>query len=101
MKALMIVARDSMIDALEELLQNIGIDAYTVVKKVEGRGDTGKVSVSFIYPDCNTIIFAVLPPDQVARAVTALKEFRETRVKVTHGQPLPFKLFSFPCEELI
>jgi len=43
MKTLMIVARDSMVTELEELLQKNGINAYSVINKVEGKGETGKV----------------------------------------------------------
>jgi predicted nucleotidyltransferase len=54
-----------------------------------------------MYSDVNTMIFAVVPSDQVDRAVSAFKAFHAERVRATHGQPVPFKLFSFPCEEII
>src|SRR5262249_32091695 len=43
MKMLMIVARDSTVKELEELLHANGITAYSVIHKVEGRGQTGIV----------------------------------------------------------
>lgn len=104
MKTLMIVAGDSMISELEKLLHDAGISAYSIINKVMGEGRTGKVKESYFdigYTGGNLMIFVVLPPDQVDRAVSALKAFREARVQGAHGRPIPFKLFSFPCEELI
>jgi nitrogen regulatory protein PII len=106
MKTLMIVARDSMVIELEKLFQDNGINAYSIINKVGGKGKTGKVG-SFSYAvytgstNFNLLILAVLPPDQVDKAVGALKAFHEARVKHAHGEPIAFKLFSFPCEELI
>ena len=104
MKTLMIVARDSMMSELEELLHDNGINAYSIINKVLGTGKTGKVYESFFdvgYTSFNLMILAVLPSDQVDRAVSALKAFHAARVKGAHGEPIPFKLFSFHCEELI
>ena len=102
MKTLMIVTRSSMISTVEEFLHDIGINGYSLINKVEGKGATGKVPGPFtMYADLNTMIFAVVPSDQIDRAVSALKAFHAERVKATHGQPVPFKLFSFPCEEII
>jgi len=106
MKTLMIVARDSMVTELEELLQKNGINAYSVINKVEGKGETGKVgafshSVYTGSTHFNLMILAVLPSDQVDRAVAALKAFHTARKKIAQAEPLPLKLFSFPCEELL
>ena len=104
MTTLMIVARDSMTSELEKLLHDAGITAYSIVNNVMGTGRTGKVKESFFDLGCtgrNLMIFAVLPSDQVDRAVSALKAFREARAQGAHGKSIPFKLFSFPCEELI
>ena len=104
MKTLMIVARDSMMSELEKLLRDTGINAYSIINKVMGKGKTGKVKESYFdsgYTGYNLMILAVLPSDQVDKAVSALKAFREVRVKGAHGKLIPFKLFSFPCEELI
>lgn len=104
MKTLMIVARDSMMSELEKLLHDIGINAYSMLNKVAGTGRTGKVYESFFhtgYTGFNLMILAVLPSDQVDKAVSALKAFHAARVQGAHGEPIPFKLFCFPCEELI
>lgn len=104
MKALMIVARDSMVSGLEKLLDDNGINAYSMLNKVGGKGKTGKVYESFFYTGYvgfNLMILAVLPSDQADRAVSTFKAFHAARIKDAHGEPIPFKLFSFPCEELI
>lgn len=102
MKTLMIVTRSSMISTLEDFLREIGINAYTLLNKVEGKGVTGKVPGAFtMYSDFNCMIFAIIPSDQVDRVVSAFKAFHAARVEASHGQPVSFKLFSLPCEEII
>jgi hypothetical protein len=101
MKTLMMVFRASMISEMEQLLQQNGITAYTLFNNVEGKGETGSVVGSFFYPGVNSIVLAVLPSDRAERVVSALKAFHEARVKAAKGQAIPFKLFAFPCEELI
>ena len=98
MKTLVIVARDSMLGELEELLQVNGINAYTILNNVMGKGVTGRVHGTFLHPDINTIIFAVLPCDQADRAVSALTALHAERGKVTQGQHVSLKVFSVPCE---
>ena len=103
MKTLMIVARASMMGELEKLLHDNGINAYSLLNKVLGKGQTGKVEAFFHpgYTGFNLMIFAVLPSDQADRVISALKTFHAARVKGARGEPIAFKLFSFPCEELI
>lgn len=98
MKMLIIVARDSMLSELEELLRANGISGYTILSHVLGKGLTGRVYGSFLQPDINSIIFAVLPSDQADRAVSALAALHTARL-ATQGQPVPLKVFTFPCEE--
>jgi hypothetical protein len=87
-----------MLSELEELLREIGINAYTILSKVKGKGVTGRVHGTFYHPDINSIIFAVLPCDQADKAVGALKALH-ARCLTSYGQPIPLKVFSFPCEE--
>ena len=102
MKTLIIVARDSMLSDLEGLLQSNGVMAYTILNNVMGKGVTGRMYGTFLHPDINAIIFAVLPSDQADRAVSALKIFHATQNELSHGDtPIPLKVFSFPCEEHI
>ncbi len=99
METVIIVARDSMLGELEELLHDNGIYAYTILSNVLGKGVTGRVHGTFLHPDINSIIFAVLPSNQADRTVSALKALHAARVKATRGQPISLKVFSFPCEE--
>ncbi|BFU89242.1 MAG: hypothetical protein NTAFB01_04290 [Nitrospira sp.] len=100
MRTLIIVARDSMLSDLEELLSKSGVKAYTILSNVMGKGVTGRVFGTFLNPDINTIIFAVLEPDQADRAINALKTLHSGRKEVSHDdKPIPLKVFSFPCEE--
>lgn len=100
MRTLIIVARDSMLSDLEGLLHSNGVTAYTILSNVMGKGVTGRVYGTFLNPDINTIIFAVLHPDQADRAVSALKTLHTGRKETSHDdKPIPLKVFSFPCEE--
>lgn len=101
MIALMIVFRSSMSDDLQVILHESGISAYTLINNAEGKGITGNVVGSFFYPGTNSVIFAMLPSDQFNRTISALKAFHASRLQATQGRPIPFKLFSFPCEEVI
>jgi nitrogen regulatory protein PII len=100
MKILIIVCRDSMISDMEQVLQSNGVTAYTIVTNVMGKGVTGRVYGTFLNPDVNAIIFAVLPSDQADKAASALKTAHAARKQASHDdKPIPLKVFSFPCEE--
>lgn len=100
MRILIIVARESMLGTLEELLHKNGVDAYTILSNVMGKGVTGRVYGTFLNPDINTIIFSVLPPDLADRAVSALQGLHAERKKsFDDDRDIPLKVFSFPCEE--
>ena len=99
MRTLIIVARDSMLSDLEELLQNNGVKAYTIMSNVMGKGVSGRVFGTFLNPDTNAIIFAALSPEQAAKAVTSLQALHATRKAASKDTPIPLKVFSFPCEE--
>jgi len=43
MKMLMIVALDSMMSELEKILPDNGVNAYSIINKVVGKGRTGQV----------------------------------------------------------
>ncbi|MDF0664532.1 MAG: hypothetical protein P0119_00505 [Nitrospira sp.] len=99
MRTLIIVARDSMLGDLEDLLERNGVKAYTVLSNVMGKGVSGRVYGTFLNPDTNTIIFAVLPSDHADQAITALQALHATRKASSHDTPIPLKVFSFPCDE--
>ncbi|MDK2742915.1 MAG: hypothetical protein H8K03_17800 [Nitrospira sp.] len=100
MRNLIIVARNSMLSDLEELLHKNGVTAYSILNNVMGKGGAGRVYGTFLSPEINAIIFAVLPSDQVERAVIALKTLHTTRTDAApYDTPIPLKVFSSPCEE--
>lgn len=102
MRILIIVARNSMLGTLEELLHENGVNAYTILSNVMGSGLTGRVYGTFLHPDINTIIFSVLPSDQADRALSALRVLYEERKEGSHDDtPIPLKIFAFPCEEYV
>lgn len=100
MRTLIIIARDSMLGDLEKLLHKNGVTAYTILSNVMGKGVTGQVYGTFLNPDINAIICAVLLSDQADRAVSALKTLHTERKETSlDDKPIPLKVFSFPCEE--
>ena len=71
---------------------------------------TKRIQEGFLYGDFqfaidpqsdDFMILAVIESDQVEKAVGALKAFHAARKKIAREEPLPLKLFAFPCEELI
>jgi len=100
MRALIIVARESMISHLEEFLREHGILAYTILGNVMGNGETARVYGAFLRPDINAMVSVVLPADQVERAIHGIKTLIAQRKETAHDNtPIPLKVFSFPCEE--
>jgi nitrogen regulatory protein PII len=99
MKGLIIVARESMLGELEELLHTYGIDGYTILNNVMGKGISGRVEGTFLHPDINSMILAVLPSNEAETAVNGLMALQATREKATQGQPTTLKVFTFSCEE--
>jgi nitrogen regulatory protein PII len=101
MVALLLVFRSSMTSDMQEVLRECGVDAYTLIPNASGKGETGNVVGSFFYPGSNSVILSVLPDNQVDGMISALQTFHAARLKSSQGRPIPFKLFSFPCRELI
>lgn len=101
MTTLILVFRASMLDEVEDLLKMNGVGAYSLLHKLEGKGETGNVVWSFLYPGSNSVIVTVLPTDTAEKVGGALKTFQASRVQAAQGKAIPFKLFAFPCEELI
>jgi hypothetical protein len=101
MVALMIVFRSSMSEDVVRVIRESGIAAYTLIDNATGKGETGNVVGSFFYPGSNSVIFSMLPDDQVDQTISTLKTFHAERLKNSQGRPIPFKLFSFPCREVI
>jgi nitrogen regulatory protein PII len=99
MKGLIIVARESMLGELEEFLHTHGIDGYTILNNVMGKGISGRVEGAFLRPDINSMIFSVLPSDQAERAINGLTALNATLKKATREQSTTLKVFTFSCEE--
>jgi len=89
-----------MIGHLEEVLRENGVQAYSILGNVMGNGVTGRVYGAFLRPDINDVISVVLPADQAERAIRAIKALIAQRKETAHNDnPIPLKVFSFPCEE--
>ncbi|TLY16175.1 MAG: hypothetical protein E6K69_04565 [Nitrospirae bacterium] len=101
MKMLMIVARGHISSDLLQILRKNDVHAYTTVQKVRGTGEHGDVLESFFWTDYNLMILAVLPSDRADRVGDALKAFHANMMKPGHGMTFPFRIFSFPCDQIL
>ncbi|MFO0699189.1 MAG: hypothetical protein U0236_08175 [Nitrospira sp.] len=100
MKMLLIVARAIMLNELQEFLDRSAVVNYAILKNVRGKGITGRGYGPFLNPEANVIIGSILPPDQADRAISALKTFHTRQKEAAHdNNPIPLKVFSFPCQE--
>lgn len=90
-----------MLSDLEGFLHSNGVTAYTILSNVMGKGVTGRVYGTFLNPDINVLIFAILPPDLADRAISGLKTLHTTRKEASQNKPVPLKVFSLSllCDE--
>jgi len=66
MKLLMIILDQSVRDEVEAVLDRRGVRGYTEIPMALGEGLTGKKLSSRLHPGANTIVFTVIPAEQLA-----------------------------------
>ena len=101
MKLLLIIFRDSIEEEIQGLLKELDVKAFTELRKVEGRGETGAALHSFTWPGANSMILAALEGDQAELVVGRLKAFRDQRLQQQHGVKIPMRVFVLPCEQVV
>ena len=65
MKMLLIVFRQSIVDQVHALLREYEVTAFTELRNVAGRGETGPSVQFFLSPGANSMIFTAVS-EQVA-----------------------------------
>jgi len=98
MKTLMIVARDSMLTELEDLLHKNGINAYSVINKVEGSGKTGKVGA--FHHKCVYRLHALQSDDPCGASVRPSGESGRRPESVSHSPQEASKRRTYPPEAI-
>jgi len=99
MKMLVILTRGALEFQLEDVFIANGVKGYTTFHSVEGAGETGATPSPFYWPGLNVLTFVVLPTEKAERLVHDLKSLHKRKLQDTHERPIPFKVFSLPCEE--
>ena len=72
--------------------------SFTFVERVYGKGKTGPAPGSVLWTGSNTILFVVIPDEQL----TAFRKRIDTLHRTLHGEgkvPLPFHVFVLPCSQ--
>jgi nitrogen regulatory protein PII len=101
MKMLMMIFRASLEGEVLELLEELGVKAFTELQRVGGAGETGSALDSYDWPGVNTMIFAAMVEDQADRVVQRFKAYRDQRVQEQEGLKLPFRVFVLPCLQVV
>lgn len=78
MKMVLAVYNMAADEEVMEALREAGVEHYTKWPRVLGVGRTGPRLDEHIWPGANCVIFAVLPDDQAARTLEALRALGET-----------------------
>jgi uncharacterized protein YaaQ len=73
MKMLMIIVDDRFNDVVEEVLDDHQVKGFTEIPMVYGEGGSGKKLGSRLHPGASSLVFTVVPDDQVDSLVAALK----------------------------
>lgn len=101
MQLLLIICRESLENKVLELLEDGGVEGYTVIRKVHGAGKTGIVPYASEWAGLNTLMIVVAPDTQAQSIATKLKGFSRRQSDREKGRDMPLKLISWPCDILI
>jgi hypothetical protein len=102
MKMLHIVCGKRFEDEIIAMFKDLGLNGYTVISGVGGRGVTGTVptSHSLSSQGTNTLFLVALGYEAsfLPRIVSSLKELRAKHIQGHDDREIPLKVFLQPCE---
>jgi hypothetical protein len=101
MKMLVLIYRDSLQEEILSLLKNEKIQAYTMIPKVHGTGETGAAFGSFTSEGENSLALLALDNEPAHRMIEAFQALRTRLSQYQQGAAIPMKLMVMPCEEII
>lgn len=101
MKMLMLIFRDSLQEEIFTLLKNEKIEAYTMIPKVHGMGETGAAFGSFMSHGENSLVLLTVGDEPARRTIEAFRALRSRLSQHQHGAAIPIKLMVMPCEDII
>jgi len=98
MKMLLIVYDSSMDTEIRDLLESLGVTAYSQIPKVFGQGESGVFDGSWICPGHNACILTALPDEKATHVACGLEAYRKGKEFVRCA---PVRAFAWPCEQLM
>ncbi len=101
MKMLVLIFRDSLQEEILSLLQHENIQAYTIVPKVHGMGETGAAFGSFTSQGENSLVLLAMADEPARQTIEAFRALRSRLSQRQQGAAIPMKLMVMPCEEII
>ncbi len=101
MKMLVLIYRDSLQEEILSLLKNEKIQAYTMIPKVHGTGETGAAFGSFMSQGENSLALLALENEPAHRMIEAFQALRTRLSQYQQGAAVPMRLMVMPCEEII
>ncbi len=101
MKMLVLIYRDSLQEKILSLLKNEKIQAYTMIPKVHGTGETGAAFGSFMSQGENSLALLALENEPAHRMIEAFQALRTRLSQYQQGAAVPMRLMVMPCEEII
>ena len=101
MKMLMIVFRESMIEQVHALLKEHGVNAFTELHNVAGKGKTGATVQFFLTPGANSMILAAVSDQLASRLIDGFTRFRAEHDKRREGEAFSLHIFVLACEQAL
>jgi len=100
MKMLTIVCREKLEGEVLALFKDLGIEEYTVMSGLGGKGQTGAVS-EHSWTDRNMLFMVALGDHLLAPLVTAVKQLHARLLEAHLGKNVPLKIFLQSCEVIV
>jgi nitrogen regulatory protein PII len=99
MKMLLIVFRESMVEQIHALLKEFGVNAFTELHNVGGKGETGHTLHFSLSADANRMILVAVADQAAYRLIDGFTRYRAEHVK--GDETFPLHVFVLPCEQVV
>lgn len=100
MKMLTLVCREKLEGEVRALFNKLGVEGYTVISGLGGKGQTGSVS-EHSWTDRNMMFMVALENHLMTSLVTALKQLYVRLLDEHLGKDVPLKVFLQSCEVIV
>ncbi len=83
MKAVLLIYNQSVAEQIKYLLERLGVNAYTMLDTVKGKGKVGDPRLgTHTWPELNSAILTVIPDDQLDKVMTAINKIDKLNEEV-------------------